>query len=178
MKTLLLNSAIIGAIVFGSLACDNNKVNPKSTSDEATTVESTSTHSAKTLPGFKMVNSKGEIVELSQFAGKKLFVNLWASWCPPCRAEMPSIERLYQKVDTSKVAFIMLALDESFEKSLAWANKQKLNLPLFYPAENLPPLFEVDGIPVTFIFNEAGELVHQVEGSDNYNTAAYKKMLD
>ncbi len=178
MKTLLLNSVIIGAIVFGSLACDNHKNTTKPEPGKASTIESATNHAAKSLPSFKMANSKGDIVEMSQFKGKKLFVNLWASWCPPCRREMPSIEKLYQKVDTSKVAFIMLALDDRFEKSIAWANKQKLNLPLYYPAENLPPLFEVDGIPVTFIFNEAGELVHQVEGSDNYNTAAYKKMFD
>jgi thiol-disulfide isomerase/thioredoxin len=132
---------------------------------------------AKQLPSFKMMDASGNIVELSSFNGKKVFVNLWASWCPPCRREMPSIQKLYKTVDPSKAVFIMLALDDSFDKSKDFVKSKNYDMPLYYPAEPLPALFNVAGIPVTFIFNEQGQIIHKTEGSDDYNKAKYVNLL-
>ncbi len=64
-----------------------------------------------------MVTLDGKAINLSDLKGKVVFVNLWASWCPPCRAEMPRIEALYKKIDKSKVAFVMLSLDDNAAKA-------------------------------------------------------------
>lgn len=130
-----------------------------------------------TLPAFSMQDVNGNKVSLQSIQGKKVFVNLWASWCPPCKREMPSIEKLYKSIDTNKVAFVMLALDDDFEKAKKFVTSRKLTLPVFYPAENLPGLFNVDGIPVTFIFDERGKLIKQVNGSDDYDSDHYRKIL-
>ncbi|MBA3285375.1 MAG: TlpA family protein disulfide reductase [Nitrosopumilus sp.] len=58
--------------------------------------------------------------------GKKVFVNLWATWCPPCRKEMPSIIKLYQSIDTSKADYIMVSLDDNFDKASNYVKTQKL----------------------------------------------------
>ena len=63
-----------------------------------------------------LITLGGKNVNLSELKGKVVFVNLWASWCPPCVAEMPGIHALYQKVDKSKVAFVMISLDEKPER--------------------------------------------------------------
>jgi len=130
------------------------------------------------LPAFPMLNAGNQVINLSQFKGKKVFVNLWATWCPPCRAEIPSIERLGAKTDKSKVEFVMLSLDDNFEKAKLFAVKNNMKLPVYYPAGNMPPLFSVDGIPVTFIFNEKGELIYQQVGSANYDTKVFSDMLN
>ena len=111
---------------------------------------------AVTLPAFNMTDANGNTVNLSSFKGKKVFVNLWATWCPPCRAEIPSIEGLASKADKEHAVFIMLSLDENFEVAKKFANAEKLTVPVFYPAEKLPKLFNTDGIPATFIFDENG----------------------
>jgi thiol-disulfide isomerase/thioredoxin len=129
------------------------------------------------LPAFNMLTIENKKINLSSMKGKKLFVNLWATWCPPCRAEIPSIEKLASKTDKAKVAFVMLALDNQFEKAISYASKNKMTLPVYYPAENLPPLFNVEGIPTTFIFDEQGKLIHQQVGSVDYNTTKYLTML-
>jgi thiol-disulfide isomerase/thioredoxin len=129
------------------------------------------------LPSFKMTDLEGNIVNLADLKGKKVFVNLWASWCGPCRSEMPSIQELYKKTKNENVAFVMLALDNNFEESIGYLKDEKLVLPAYYPAETLPELFNVPGIPTTFIFNEKGTLVKKIEGSDRYNTDEYVKML-
>lgn len=132
---------------------------------------------AAALPPFHMEDVKGNVVQLQSLKGKKVFVNLWASWCPPCKREMPSIEKLYQTVDTSKVAFVLLSLDDQFEKAIRYSDKRNLSLPIYHPAENLPSLFNVQGIPATFIFNEAGVLIRQIEGGEDFNTKQYHDLL-
>jgi thiol-disulfide isomerase/thioredoxin len=130
------------------------------------------------LPAFRMLGSNNQVVDLTQFKGKKVFVNLWATWCPPCRAEIPSIERLAAKTDRSKAEFVMLSLDDNFEKARSFAVKNNMKLPVYYPAGNLPALFEVDGIPVTFIFNEKGEIIYQQTGAANYDSMKFLNMLN
>lgn len=129
------------------------------------------------LPSFRMIDATGQPVNLDQFKGKKVFVNLWATWCGPCRTEMPSIEKLYGSSDKSKSAFIMLALDRDFETAKNYVAKKELNLPIYYPAENLPQLFQTQGIPATFIFNEKGQLVKRMIGMEDYSTSAYTNLF-
>lgn len=129
------------------------------------------------LPSFAVQDVDGNTVNLQSLKGKKVFVNLWASWCPPCRREMPSIEKLAKSVDKNKVAFVLLSLDDNFEKAKAFTTRQRLSLPIYYPAENLPALFQVQGIPTTFIFNETGTLITRIDGGDDYDTEVYRKLL-
>jgi len=171
MKNYILLLAVFITIVYG---CNNsNAEQAQQTTDSNTTAASP----AVALPIFKMVDVKGKPFNLSDCKGKKIFVNLWASWCPPCRAEIPSIEKLYNKVDKTKTAFVMLSLDNDFATAVNFATKNKLVTPVYYPAENLPALFNVQGIPATFIFDEDGSLIKRIEGGDDYDTAEYLKLL-
>jgi len=72
----------------------------------------------------------------------------------------------------------MLSLDDNFEKAKSFAIKNNMKLPVYYPAGNLPQLFVVDGIPVTFIFNENGEVIYQQVGSADYDTKEFFDMLN
>lgn len=138
----------------------------------------TESSAASVLPAFKMLNAAGQTIDLAQYKGKKIFVNLWATWCPPCRAEIPSIENLAAKTDRNKVEFVMLSLDDNFEKAKNYATRNGMKLPVYYPAATLPPLFTVDGIPVTYIFNEKGEIIFQQMGSLNYDSEKFVEMLN
>ncbi len=60
---------------------------------------------------FALKDLEGNKIPFDQFKGKVVFLNLWATWCGPCRAEMPSIQNLYEKVDKEKIVFVMLSLD-------------------------------------------------------------------
>jgi thiol-disulfide isomerase/thioredoxin len=129
------------------------------------------------LPSFVMIDAEGNKINLNSFKGKKVFVNHWASWCPPCREEMPSIEALAAKADKNKVAFVMLSLDNKFDAARKFAEANELKLPIYYPGENLPAVFNTQVIPATFIFDERGMLVKQINGSDDYDTRAYLDLL-
>lgn len=161
-----------GFIVF---ACSSGEA--AGNEDEKIIVEKTGSSAAAALPSFSLKDSGGNTVNLQDFQGKKVFINLWASWCPPCRAEMPSIAALHKKVDPEKVVFILLSLDENPNASLQFVKRSNINMPVYFPLENLPSLFNTRGIPATFIFNEEGRLVRQQTGAENYDTQEYLRML-
>ena len=163
--------------IAASYSCNNPKAEPVQETGTAKTAGLIPAPVTISLPAFKMVDLKGRSFNLADFKGKKIFVNLWASWCPPCKAEIPSIEKLYSKIDKTKAAFVMLSLDNDFATAALFAKNNKLTTPVFYPAENLPDLFNVQGIPATFIFDEKGNLIKRIEGGDEYDTAAYLSLF-
>ena len=167
---LLFASAIFAAC--------NNSNDTTPTDTQASVQAPVATESGTQMPAFTMLNAQGEAVDLKSFAGKKVLVNLWATWCPPCRVEMPSLEKLHQSVDKEKTAFVMLSLDDDFEKAKKYVIDNNLELPVYYPkTTDLPELFNVRGIPATFIFDEQGQLIKSTEGADNYDTDAYRQLL-
>jgi thiol-disulfide isomerase/thioredoxin len=167
------------AISFTSLAACSNVSDKSTESDAAETVPAVTENAAaiSALPNFKMKGTDGKIINLADMKGKKVFVNLWATWCPPCKAEIPSIENLYNKLDKEKTVFVMLSLDDDFELAKNYAQKNKMKLPVYAPADNIPPVFNTNGIPATFIFDEQGALIKVNNGMDNYDTDSYVQLL-
>ncbi len=174
MRIVVTSIAFFALLVIGFFACSSSARGVQSTTAQEALKKPGATNK---LPAFAMTDANGNAVDLSSFKGKKVFVNLWATWCPPCRAEMPSIEELAAKVAGENTVFVMLSLDDNFEVAKKYAKTKNLKVPVYYPAENLPALFKTDGIPVTFIFNETGELVMRNMGSDDYNRDVYIKLL-
>src|SRR6476620_758729 len=167
-------------VIVALMACGENsanKVDSFSRIEQSNTENNTASAVKAVLPEFELLDVNGTPVNLKNFKGKKLFVNLWASWCPPCRAEMPSIEKLYKSLDSNKVAFVMVSLDDNFEKAKKYVSKKKLKLPIYYPQRSLPGMFNVQSIPASFIFDESGNLIQAIEGSADYNTSQFRDML-
>lgn len=178
---LIRITGLLAVIAAGLFACSSTTGDAggvdQPAAPQAATAGAAGPEAAVELPDFPMTDQLGNTVQLRDLKGKKVFVNLWASWCPPCRAEMPSIEQLKKKTQNGNVAFVMLALDNDFNTSKAFMQQKKLDLPAYYPAGPLPELFNVPGIPATFIFDESGKLVKKVEGASDYDTEAYVKLL-
>ena len=173
MKKILSLIVIAAIFVLGLVSCSSS-INKSNKPEEVVQVKP---EEINKLPAFIMTNVNGNVININSFKGKKVFVNLWASWCPPCRAEIPSIEKLYSKADKEKVVFVMLSLDKNFDVAKRFAKTNNLQLPIYYPTQNLPALFNTDGIPVTFIFNEKGELIKENNGAEDYDTDSYLQLL-
>ena len=175
MKNKLITFLAIAGILF--VSCSNTS--KKSVEDDSVqSAQPVTNEKAKPiLPALKLIAADGSNINLADFKGKKVFVNLWATWCPPCKAEIPSIEKLYSKVNNENTVFVMLSLDDNFEIAKNYAKDNKMKLPVYYPAENLPGMFNTGGIPATFIFNEYGELIKMSNGMDDYDTKEYVQLL-
>lgn len=170
--------AILGLTLTSMAACSDTDDKTTDTNLEVSAPVTPENDAVVTaLPDFKMKGTDGKIINLADMKGKKVFVNLWATWCPPCKAEIPSIENLYSKLDKEKTVFVMLSLDDDFELAKTYAQNNKMKLPVYAPADNIPPVFNTNGIPATFIFDEQGALIKVNNGMDNYDTDNYVQLL-
>jgi thiol-disulfide isomerase/thioredoxin len=128
--------------------------------------------------GFKMVDLQGKQIDFESLKGKVVFLNIWATWCPPCIAEMPNIQKLYDKVGSDKIAFVMLSVDEGgMEKVKKYIDKKKYTFPVYMPASNFPQEFHSNAIPTTFIISPEGKIVAKQEGMADYNTKEVVEFL-
>lgn len=125
-----------------------------------------------------LVTFDGRLANLEQFRGKVVLVNLWASWCPPCLAEMPNLQALYQKVDTSKVAFVLISLDENQNKARALLKRKHYTMPVFFPVADLPAPFNSPSIPYTVILTPQGRIADRHSGMADYDTPEFKAALE
>ncbi len=119
----------------------------------------------------------GKWVELSELRGKVVFLNQWATWCPPCRAEMPAIQKLYKSVDKSKIAFVMLSLDDSDQKARDFVREKDFTFPVYRPAGPLPAAFASEAIPTTLVLDPNGQVMQRIEGIANYDTDEFRDYL-
>ena len=110
---------------------------------------------------FTLEDLKGKTWKLSELRGKVVLVNFWATWCPPCRKEMPDLEALQNRF-TDKELVILGVSDEKAETVRAFlAQKNYTYTILLDPGRSVSKQFEVDGLPKTFVFDRDGNLVAQ-----------------
>jgi len=127
---------------------------------------------------FQLIDANEQVVDAYDLKGKTVFMNIWATWCPPCVAEMPSINALYQEFkDNDRVAFIMISQDREFEKAIQWIERKGLDLPIYQLRTRLPSLYETGVVPSTFVISPDGKVVVKKTGLANYNTNKFRKLL-
>lgn len=141
----------------------------------------TETVAAKSFDyNFKVKDLNGAVIDFKDFKGKTIFLNVWATWCGPCRFEMPSIQNLYNKVDKEKIVFVMLAVDDrnQFEKVANYVKEKEFTFPVYVPHEYLPEQLTVRTIPTTFVISPAGKIATHETGAANYDTEEFKTFLE
>ncbi|WP_312190479.1 TlpA disulfide reductase family protein [Sphingobacterium sp.] len=120
----------------------------------------------------------GKVLQLSALRGKVVFINFWATWCPPCIHELPSIDQLSQSLkDNKDIVFLMVDVDGDIGKSSSFMAENKYDLPLYVPESEIPAEFLGQSIPTTVILDKAGKIVERLEGSRDYGTPEIKKAL-
>lgn len=128
--------------------------------------------------GFAVRKTDGTVVDFNDYRGKTIFLNMWATWCGPCRAEMPSIQKLYESVGTDSIQFVMLSIDreEDLNKVEQYIATKKFSFPTFIAGE-LPEQLQVKIIPTTFVISPEGVIVYKKSGMADYNTNKFRKFL-
>ena len=122
-------------------------------------------------------NSKGERVNMEEFKGKVIFLNFWATWCPPCIAEMPGIHKLYKEKQNENVEFVMLSLDNDFEKAKQFRDKKGYTFEIYKLTGPLPPVYSTNSIPTTYVIDTQGNLALTHLGMGDFNTKEFKEFL-
>ena len=129
-------------------------------------------------PDFTLVDLQGKTWTLSELKGQVIFVNFWATWCPPCVEEMPSMQRLYTMLPKDK--FKMLAILNSDEPAIAKAFSEKfgITIPILDDQQNIiGPKYGITGVPETFIIDRQGIIREKFIGPAEWNTPAATQMV-
>ncbi|SKA31364.1 Thiol-disulfide isomerase or thioredoxin [Chitinophaga eiseniae] len=113
----------------------------------------------------------GAPVALSALKGKVVFINFWATWCPPCRAEMPSVDRLYRQwKDNPGMVFLIVDADGQPEKAAAFMRDNGYVLPVTLLTGNVPQNVYDGTLPTTLIIDKAGRIVFRETGAADYGS--------
>lgn len=129
---------------------------------------------------FKLESLDGSTVSLEQLKGKVVFLNIWATWCGPCREEMPSMETLYDELRTNH-DFVMLAVSQDTKGRLVVAPYVEKNgyhfKVLLDPENKVGEAYDVSGVPETFIINREGRIVAHHMGAFDWSRPDVKDAL-
>ena len=118
----------------------------------------------------------GDTYPLEAATGNVIFINFWATWCPPCRTEMPSIQRLYDELNGEKIRFFIVS-NEDYRTVSNYLYDKGYTFPA-YTMDTVPPeQFQTEGIPATFIIGPDGRLVFSHVGAAKWDDPAVVEML-
>ena len=124
------------------------------------------------------VSADNDVYDTEQLKGKVLFINFWATWCPPCRAEMPSIQKLYDKFkENDKIEFLIVEIEGDVDGTNKFLADQKLKLPILYPNGEIPSNWLGGSIPTTVILDKNGKIAAKEEGMYDYSTKEVEEFV-
>ncbi len=155
----LLIGALAGALVFfGPAAVDTLKgVAPLSVGSGPTATPAPAPITGAPAPEFTLKDLDSQDLTLSAYRGQVVLINFWATWCGPCRDEMPALERRYEQLKDLGLVVLAVNLDEPITEVSAFANEYGLTFPvLLDPGAVVNDLYRVRAYPTTFILNREG----------------------
>lgn len=110
--------------------------------------------------------------------GKVIFLNLWATWCPPCVAEMPAIQELFDKYkENDQVEFLMVSNEEPSKVS-EFMNRKGYTFPVYINQYQLPEAFQTNSIPTTFVVSKSGDIIINQVGAANWSGSKMIETMD
>lgn len=125
---------------------------------------------------WKLETPQGTSVNLSASEGKVVLINFWATWCPPCVAEMPSLQRLYTEYG-DRVDFYFVSM-ESPEKVTAFMEKKSYALPVYIPKQQIPEVIRGNSLPTTYVISKNGQIVVDKVGAAHWDSNTTKALLE
>ena len=133
----------------------------------------------KIAPDFALPDLGGKTVTLSALRGKVVFLNLWATWCPPCRTEMPSIEALHKTFATNPdFIALMVSEDADIKKPPAYVKKNNFDFAVLLDPENkVGEAYDVSGLPESFVIGRDGRIVAHHVGPYDWGNTAFRDAL-
>ena len=123
-------------------------------------------------PDFSLRNLKGNYESLDSFRGQVVVLNFWATWCAPCRVEMPSFEKLYRRYRSEGVAVLAVTLDKNAgPKIKSFVDEYELSFPILLDEKGeVERLYPSMTIPFTYVIDREGRVVARVDGAKNWES--------
>lgn len=133
---------------------------------------------SETLNDFdwKLKDIHNNQINLQDYKGQIIFLNLWATWCPPCIAEMPSLQELYNDYD-DKIVFLLVSSEET-EVISRFLGKNNYTFNVQQPLSESPEILKSRSIPRTFLIDQEGNILINKSGAANWNSEKVRETID
>ena len=175
---IILIAAILIAVSIITVNLYNNGPNPKNITN---TLPSIKPNNIKIkAQDFKLKDLEGKEVSLSDYKGKKVFLNFWATWCPPCKSEMPEIEQLYKETKDNDLVILTVEIGESRDTVKSFIDSNKYNFKVLLDSDqNVASQYNIASIPTSYFIDVEGNIVSKNIGAMNIDKMKqYIKTLD
>jgi len=128
---------------------------------------------------FSLPDLSGKVVKLSDFRGKVVFLNFWATWCPPCRAEMPSMQNLYEKLKGKDFEMLAVSLDRPGKSAVKpFIEERNYTFRVLLDSSGkVAARYGIVSIPTTYIINKEGKIVDKIIGARDWSEESTVKWL-
>ncbi|CDQ42019.1 MULTISPECIES: TlpA family protein disulfide reductase [Virgibacillus] len=165
--------AVAGIIYFLSVSDFSARQEEKNTQPVNNTIKPTNLdtgiHVGKLAPDFTLKGLDGKEYRLEDFKGKKVMVNFWASWCPPCRNEMPDMQRFYEDKDIVILAVNLTDTERKAEDVQQFAKEYKLSFPILLDKDGkVSENYQIKPIPTTYLIDSKGYIHYKAFGAMSY----------
>jgi peroxiredoxin len=149
-------------------AMDKKAAEPKNTSQDTAASQEEGLKVGAKAPDFELKTLTGETVKLSSLKGKKVMLNFWATWCPPCKAEMPEMEKFYMQKDKD-LEILAVNIDPQLDVK-GFVKKNGITFPILLDADDkVNEIYQILSIPTTYFIDSKGIIQNKFTGSMNFD---------
>jgi peroxiredoxin len=129
-------------------------------------------------PEFSLATPDGTSIALAQLEGKVVFLNFWATWCPPCREKMPSMERLHKEFKDQGLAILAVDIGESPKQVTRFMKEFRLSFPALLDTDYaVSARYGIQGLPSTFLIDRGGRVVGKATGARDWASPKGKALI-
>ncbi len=136
--------------------------------------------SAQKAPEFILKDVSGKQVSLSSFKGKVVVLNFWATWCPPCREEIPSLDELYKRFRNKGLVVLAVSLDPSASSVGNFLQRHPVGFPMLFDEKRnvTKSLYKVFSLPTTFLIDKKGNIAQKYFGEQDFTGPEMTKQIE
>ncbi len=127
---------------------------------------------------WQLIDIDGNIVNMSEFKDKVIFINFWATWCGPCIGEMPEIQKFYDKFKDNKDVVFIIASTDDLNTMKNFMNKKDYTFPVYSIQSKIPDKLEHRSIPNSFLIDKSGGIVVHTAGAANWGGNKMEKTVN
>lgn len=172
---------ILGWIGYSFINSNDGEDNTGEQQNEETVVESDEIglEMGEIAPDFELKTLEGETVNLSDYRGEKVMVNFWATWCPPCRAEMPDMQKFHENTDVNILAVNLIDTESNRDNVPEFLDELGLTFPVLLDEESeIATEYKIVAYPTSFMIDSNGRIQLKTMGAINYDIMIqeYEKM--
>jgi len=134
--------------------------------------------SANKIIDFTLKDLNGKSHTLSKYKGKVIFLNFWATWCPPCRAEMPAMQKMYKSWNSKKYVMLAVNIGQNKKTVKSFAAENGYTFPILLDStSSIAKKYRVSGIPTTYIINKEGKIVTRIVGAREWDLKQIERLI-